>query len=157
NFEFVNRAFGGLNTTVEDDSDDEMEVERSQDDSEANNEEEAIQDISLAINRGSNRQRHPTFAVGEDIGLQTPDDSTSDNENDDDSEDEDEDDDEDDESDEVIGLNDDDSESDAAERLFQSYGFERNKREDVETDVPCSSHTRVYRGHCNVKTVKDAN
>lgn len=163
NFEFVNRAFGGLNTTVEDDSDDEMEVERSQDDSEANTEEEAIQDISLAINRGSSRQRHPTFAVGEDIGLQTPEsiDSTSDHENDggnldDDSEEEEEDED-DEEEDEVVGLYDDDSESDAAERLFQSYGFERNKREDVETDVPCSSHTRVYRGHCNVKTVKDAN
>ncbi|KAL4915734.1 WD40-repeat-containing domain protein [Aspergillus aurantiobrunneus] len=163
NFEYVNRAFGGLNTAIADDSDDDMEVERSQDDTEANIEEEAIQDISLAINRGSSHQRHPAVGL-EEIGSQTPSgaDAVSEDEDDgvfgvdsddtDDSEDEDEDEDDDDDN-----LSGDDSGSDAAERLFRRYGFERNKREDVESHVPCSSHTRVYRGHCNVKTVKDAN
>jgi len=36
--------------------------------------------------------------------------------------------------------------------------FDRSKmREKVEQDVPCWGHTRQYRGHCNVKTVKDVN
>ena len=36
--------------------------------------------------------------------------------------------------------------------------FDRSKmRERVEKDVPCWGHTSEYRGHCNVKTVKDVN
>jgi nuclear receptor interaction protein len=163
NFEFVNRSFGGLNATVEDDSDEEVEVERSQDDTEANVEEEAIQDISLAINRGSSQQSHRARS-DEILESQTPmsTDTVSDVENfgiavassSSDEHEENDDDDNDDDDDENM---DDSSESDAAERLFRSYGFERSGREDVENHVPCSSHTRVYRGHCNVKTVKDAN
>ncbi|KAJ4374266.1 hypothetical protein N0V83_003007 [Neocucurbitaria cava] len=37
------------------------------------------------------------------------------------------------------------------------FGRSRYKRERVERDVPCAPHTRVYTGHCNVKTVKDLN
>ncbi|CAO2657196.1 Nn.00g033220.m01.CDS01 [Neocucurbitaria sp. VM-36] len=37
------------------------------------------------------------------------------------------------------------------------FGRSRYKREKVERDVPCAPHTRVYTGHCNVKTVKDVN
>lgn len=37
------------------------------------------------------------------------------------------------------------------------FGRSRFKREKVELDTPCAPHTRVYRGHCNVKTVKDVN
>jgi len=37
------------------------------------------------------------------------------------------------------------------------FGRSRFKREKVELDVPCAPHTRVYTGHCNVKTVKDVN
>ncbi|KAI9370366.1 hypothetical protein BJX61DRAFT_535693 [Aspergillus egyptiacus] len=159
NFEFVNRAFGGLNTRFEEDSEGEMELERSQDDAEANFEEEPIQAISLAINansRVSSHRRDPS-GIEEDMDSQVSTNIT--NEGDDNgsepainSEQTD------DSDDDANGADeDDDSESDAAERLFKSYGFERNGREDVETDVPISSHTRVYRGHCNVKTVKDAN
>ncbi|KAL4907501.1 hypothetical protein BDW74DRAFT_166859 [Aspergillus multicolor] len=160
NFEFVNRSFGGLNATVEDDSDGEVEVERSQNDTEANVEEEAIQDISLAYNGGSSQQGRRPSRLDEILESQTPmsTDTGSEGDGDEceigfdtDSSDDDEDDDDDDD------MNEDSSESDAAERLFRNYGFERNGREDVETHVPCSSHTRVYRGHCNVKTVKDAN
>ncbi|RDW70809.1 WD repeat-containing protein [Aspergillus mulundensis] len=165
NFEFVNRCFGGLNATVEDDSEGEVEVERSQNDTEANVEEDAIQDISLAINGGSSQQARRASRLDEILDSQTPMSTDTGSEGDGDEfgigvdtdssdeneEDEDEDDDDDEDEDE------DSSESDAAERLFRSYGFERNGREDVEMHVPCSSHTRVYRGHCNVKTVKDAN
>ncbi|KAL5052071.1 hypothetical protein BDW71DRAFT_213043 [Aspergillus fruticulosus] len=172
NFEFVNRSFGGLNATVEDDSDEEVEVERSQDDTEANVEEEAIQDISLAINRGSSRQSHRASRLDEILESQTPmstdtgseledfgfgvDPNSSNESGEGEEQDEDEDDDGDDNDDDDEEVED-SSESDAAERLFRSYGFERSGREDVESHVPCSSHTRVYRGHCNVKTVKDAN
>ena len=54
---------------------------------------------------------------------------------------------------------DDDDEITAEERqfLFQSASDRGKLRESVEKDVTCSSHTRQYTGHCNVKTVKDAN
>ncbi|RMZ72118.1 wd and tetratricopeptide repeat [Pyrenophora seminiperda CCB06] len=38
-----------------------------------------------------------------------------------------------------------------------NFGRSRYKRWKVERDVPCVPHTRVFRGHCNVKTVKDVN
>ena len=53
----------------------------------------------------------------------------------------------------------DDGEVTSEERqlMFQS-AFDRSKlREQVKAKVPCSSHTRQYRGHCNVQTVKDVN
>ena len=54
---------------------------------------------------------------------------------------------------------DDDGEITAEERqfMFQSASDRGKLREKVEKDVPCYSHTRKYTGHCNVKTVKDAN
>lgn len=36
-------------------------------------------------------------------------------------------------------------------------GHRRYHRTKVERDVVCAPHTRVYTGHCNVKTVKDVN
>ena len=33
----------------------------------------------------------------------------------------------------------------------------RRMRESVGQDLPCDTHTRVYKGHCNVRTVKDVN
>lgn len=41
---------------------------------------------------------------------------------------------------------------------FYRSAFERRRlREKVEENIPCSTHTRVYSGHCNVRTVKDVN
>lgn len=37
------------------------------------------------------------------------------------------------------------------------FGRRRFQRHKVECDIPCAPHTRVYTGHCNVKTVKDVN
>ena len=55
--------------------------------------------------------------------------------------------------------NDDDGDITAEERqfMFQSASARGKLREKVENEVPCYSHSRQYRGHCNVKTVKDAN
>ncbi|KZF25058.1 WD40 repeat-like protein [Xylona heveae TC161] len=75
--------------------------------------------------------------------------SDEDGDDDEDSEDDDEDDDDDEE--------DDDEDEDERPFMWRS-AFDRSKmREKVEEDVPCSSHIRQYRGHCNVKTVKDVN
>ena len=71
--------------------------------------------------------------------------------------------DEDDEDEEDDDDDDDDSELDrdfaAEERqfMFRSVRKGTTRHEPVEADVPCSSHYRQYRGHCNIKTVKDCN
>lgn len=81
-------------------------------------------------------------------------------------EDEDEDEDDDDDSDGDEEDSDQEYDSDdldnfgraATERMFWRSDFGRSsQREKVELDIPCAPHTRVYRGHCNVKTVKDVN
>ncbi|KAL8991698.1 MAG: hypothetical protein Q9169_007734 [Polycauliona sp. 2 TL-2023] len=55
----------------------------------------------------------------------------------------------------------DDSDDDITEEerqfIFRSASVRGKSRETVEANVPYSSHTRAYAGHCNVKTVKDAN
>ncbi|KAF7587192.1 hypothetical protein BBP40_007577, partial [Aspergillus hancockii] len=53
--------------------------------------------------------------------------------------------------------NESDDSLDAEQRMLRLNGMRSSRREDVELDAPCFSHTRVYRGHCNVKTVKDVN
>lgn len=43
-------------------------------------------------------------------------------------------------------------------RVLWRSDFDRSYlRERVESHVPCAPHTRVYMGHCNVRTVKDVN
>lgn len=68
---------------------------------------------------------------------------------------------EDDENEDSDADDDDDDDGDitAEERqfMFQSASTRGKLRERVESGVPCYSHSRQYRGHCNVQTVKDAN
>jgi nuclear receptor interaction protein len=58
---------------------------------------------------------------------------------------------------------DDDADSDGLARtrsghvLWRSDINRSHLRSRVESHVPCSSHTRIYTGHCNVRTVKDVN
>ena len=158
NFEFVNRAFGGLRAVVEEDEDDDDGRERLQEDINPEEEEEPISDVRLTYKSRPVHARQPTVesTTDEDDGA-GPVDSTSDpgdgtdvsdseDEEDDDGADDDEQDSEDDSSDtdeepEVVGF---------------SLG-RRGKPKVVEGNVPCSSHLNVYRGHCNVQTVKDVN
>lgn len=99
------------------------------------------------------------------IGLDDPETEHDDDEPDDDdyNEDDDEDDDNDeDDNDDEDDEEDGDEEGNAAafglpRQVFRSAYDRRRFRERVEEDVPCVPHTRVYRGHCNVKTVKDVN
>ncbi|CAK4030629.1 hypothetical protein DOTSEDRAFT_49827 [Lecanosticta acicola] len=41
--------------------------------------------------------------------------------------------------------------------IYRSAVERRRLRPKVQPDVPCSRPTRTYRGHCNVRTVKDVN
>ena len=167
NYSFANRAFGGLHTSAVEDSSD-IEVERSQDDAEANEEEQAIRTIDLVRSGGSARAAANETATSSDDN----DGESSDDEDferlpvthESDSEDEDEGSDSDGESDgqegdgwhmDLVGSDDEESESD--EPLYLRGASRKSRRGNVDLDTPCSTHTRMYRGHCNIKTVKDVN
>lgn len=85
--------------------------------------------------------------IGEHMAAEDANDYDDDNENEDD--DSEADDDDEDEGGEIT----------AEERqfMFQSASDRGKLREKVQMDTQCYSHSRQYRGHCNVKTVKDAN
>ncbi|EAW08414.1 WD repeat-containing protein [Aspergillus clavatus NRRL 1] len=179
NYAFVNRAFGGLRTEIADGSDSELGQERLQDEVDGSVDEESVQDVRLVVpgssvngnhGRPGNGRRSGLGAASTNGGTEASDDSFldrqstdmgSNDEPDESAEDEDEDEEDDDDSDMDLGglsdVDDDEDEDEAEERLINRYGFRRTRREDVELDVPCSSHSRVYRGHCNIKTVKDVN
>lgn len=170
-YEAVNRAFGGI-WSHELSEDEESVPERSQDDADANEEEEPIRGINLVrARRSSNRPTSsagsgsgsgsarmqdadadagaPDFEDSDDDSSSLPDRFDSDgNPLEDNDDDDDDDDDVEEEEEENINI---------ARALAGPDGFPRPRREDVEQNVPCDSHTRVYRGHCNVKTVKDVN
>jgi len=89
---------------------------------------------------------------------------TDDHENEDDDDDDDEmGDDADDDMDEVDdeaeleGSESDDENGSVTERLFHSAAERRTIRNGIHANVPCVSHTSMYTGACNVKTVKDVN
>lgn len=147
NYAFVNRAFGGLHTALEE-CDSDMELERSQDDVEAN--EEPITAISLVRTGGGEAGTASDSSVTAEGAEPTEverlaralADDTSDDDGDDDGDD-------------LLQV--DSSDEEGEDTLFLRRGTRRPLRSEVELDTPVSSHTRVYRGHCNIKTVKDVN
>ncbi|KAA8643564.1 WD repeat-containing protein [Aspergillus tanneri] len=180
NYEFVNRAFGGVRTTIEDESDNSAEPERSQEDIDPNTEEETIRSVRLTLN-GEPLLAERTLGSSEAEAMSTRETSVdgdaeeidrsfferqtqdsegeevaSSNVGDEDDNDEGEDEDEDDFDATLVSSSDDEA-VEAEERMLREYGIRRTRREVVGLHIPCSSHTRVYRGHCNVKTVKDVN
>lgn len=177
-YAFVNRAFGGLHATAEE-SDSDIEVERSQDDAEANEEEEPIRAINFVRSGGSAQTEAAEATEGDTTPSNGEHDSieeilariaaAEDDDDDDESETEASEDSED-EANAQAGdgwhmdlagssdeENEDDGGSESDEPLFLRGATRKYRRGDVELDTPCSSHTRVYRGHCNIKTVKDVN
>lgn len=203
NFEFVNRAFGGLLTVVLEDSDNEQHPERVQEDTDLMVEEEQVSAMNVVVPSGSGvpkRHSSPPGASVQTTGIRIRDSDpqsetqpisgSAENElhlagepsetdpvvryyEDGEEADSDEDDEEDSSADieengnmddadsspfEGEEDNDEDTEDPEAEELFlRRLGIHGTRREDVALDVPCSSHTRVYSGHCNIKTVKDVN
>ena len=165
NFEFVNRAFGGLRAVVEEDDDEDDGRERLQEDIDPEEEEERISDVRLTYKSRPGGSRQPTVesTTDEDDGA-GPADSASgfDDDDDDDSEGGQDDEEENEDGDENDDDDDQDSEDNSSDSEEESevLGFSlggRGKPKVVEGHVPCSSHLNVYRGHCNVQTVKDVN
>ncbi|OJD13295.1 hypothetical protein AJ78_06237 [Emergomyces pasteurianus Ep9510] len=175
NFEFVNRAFGGIRTTVEEEDEDDDQRERIQEDIDPDVEEEQIEEVRLISSAGretSRRQRerdtpmsdHPTHGRESPVTGSLGHHETDGDSNDEDDSGGDDDDDADGAHDYLSDSEDDGGGSDSDDsgafgghsgRLFVRRGASR--RTAVESHVPCSSHINVYRGHCNIKTVKDVN
>ncbi|EDN08255.1 conserved hypothetical protein [Histoplasma mississippiense (nom. inval.)] len=173
NFEFVNRAFGGIRATVEEDDENDDQRERIQEDIDPDEEEEQIEEVRLmtSADRATSRSQRPADNPMSDQPPQDPESPVAGSLNqrladcDSDEEDSGTDDDGPDGSYDYLsdsensGRASDSDESDEfggpAGRLFVRRGG--NRRNAVESHVPCSTHLNVYRGHCNIKTVKDVN
>ena len=185
NFQFVDTAFGGLGTTqaeggkMEEDSDsnededlvDEVSLIRRRsralepDTGEAAETSHTGEDSAMDEGRSPSVQREDSDIDIEDAGsdaevilMDDLHDEIAEHMAAEDDEDE-YDDENNDEGDDSDADDDDDGEITAEERqfMFQSASDRGKLREKVEKNVPCYSHTRKYTGHCNVKTVKDAN
>ncbi|EED17113.1 WD repeat-containing protein [Talaromyces stipitatus ATCC 10500] len=175
NFEFVNRAFGGLRTFLKEDNEDDDECERLQEDIDPEDNSDEVEEVRLVTNRHT-ATSDGVGATADSRGVNGPSDGLQDESDDFDMFDErasfefgytDEDDDDDDDGEEDNDMNDDENgDSDGDEHDvddpvfgFLSHGGLANHRgrEDVDGDVPCGTHEIVYSGHCNIKTVKDVN
>lgn len=176
-FAFVDRAFGGLGTT-DGGIEEEEGALRMRFEDVGGEEEEAVRSArivrrseesgSSVATAGTEAARQPTVeeaedddAEMEDVVLPLSEISEIISANTDDVDDEGQDDDVDVDGHEAEESEEEEQESDTEEddsRYVWRSAFERRRlREGVELDVPCSPHTRVYKGHCNVKTVKDVN
>lgn len=161
NYRFAARAFGGQGRPDANIRAEESALRARQEDVDPDEEEDVVVNAEI-VGRlwaeesgegGSSQQQQPAegneSANPSNAAEQTTaasDDSDSDGDLDIDEDDDGDDDDETDEDEEQSG------------RFIWRSAFERRKlRERVEMDVPCSPHMNVYRGHCNVKTVKDVN
>jgi DDB1- and CUL4-associated factor 6 len=167
NFAFVNQAFGGLRLHVEGD----VEHERSQEDVNPDEEEEVVDSVDLVnaasdpgpAKSSSSPQRTttettsgsappnvditaPTSVAVEDVAAEAEEDADDGNEASDSER-------------ERSDAEDDEDDGERTHSLFRrraTFGRSR-ERALVNIDVPYSSHTRRYKGHCNTKTVKDVN
>jgi nuclear receptor interaction protein len=169
NYMFVNNAFGGLRN-ISDSSDNDSEGERNQTDIDPDAEEERIRRIELVRAGAGPRQTgtRPESSHGDarssndvaDQGESDNDHSKAESDSADAAE-EDEDEDEEDVADDwplVSSSDDEDTPSyDSDNSSSENYAIPRLRQENVERQAPCSTHIRSYRGHCNVKTVKDVN
>ncbi|KAF2155884.1 WD40 repeat-like protein [Myriangium duriaei CBS 260.36] len=106
-------------------------------------------DVGLDHGRGHNGVSDDDDDETEDAGNSDDDEEGEEEEEEHDDDDDDDEEPEEDEDDEGVG---------GIPRRFYRSTFKRSGfRTKVEPHVPCAPHTRVYRGHCNVQTVKDVN
>lgn len=158
NFEFVNRAFGGLRTVVEEDGEDGDDGrERLQEDIDPNEEEEPISEVQLVGGPSRSERTHVESTTGEQGASDEDEASRNEDESEDSDNDADEHEDEEDEEDDEEDQDTDESDEEESGHPGVFLGRGPKRRETVESHVPCSSHMKVYQGHCNVKTVKDVN
>ncbi|KAJ5791167.1 uncharacterized protein N7518_008178 [Penicillium psychrosexuale] len=153
NYRFVNNAFGGLHTTTNESND--LNEERDPVYTDPNVEEERIQHIELIGARQNNPR--PEISRGGATSSENNDVNTDENDSDD-SHAEDSTDDEDHDGWPMHLSSDEDSEGfDSDDNMPQRYAIRKARHENVDRHAPCVPHMRSYRGHCNVKTVKDVN
>ncbi|RVX72108.1 hypothetical protein B0A52_04706 [Exophiala mesophila] len=139
-FNFVNRAFGGLTSTESLEGDEEEGSEQEIDPEEHH--ERIVDTMDLVTTA------HGPHVMGDDDNIfnsavaEDPDEEEQSEDDDDSSESEDS----------------DDEDEDDPEPFFLRRRYSRFRdRHSVNLDVPYSSHTKVYQGHCNTRTVKDVN
>jgi nuclear receptor interaction protein len=167
-FKFVDRAFGGRGIADNKTRAEEQAMREQNTDIDTLDDEGPITDATLnrrvRIQRSSTEADdmfNPSGAIPEEIAdLFTDEEDEEGDEDDQDSEDDDDgtSSDGDDESEEVDSDGEGLRRTSSGRMLWSSeIGRSRFKREKVERDVPCAPHTRMYTGHCNVKTVKDVN
>lgn len=175
-FSAVDRAFGGLGIADPDMQAQESEHRERQEDIDPLEEDDVILDAEL-VNRAWTTQATTdsesagslsalAMGNGESVSLsmQEPEELVEEEEEEDD---EDIEGDEDSDGDLVSENEDEEGDDDVDEdglartrsgRVLWRSDFDRSYlRERVESRVPCAPHTRVYTGHCNVRTVKDVN
>lgn len=173
NHVFVDRAFGGLGREIREASTGEERLGLLSEGDEE--EEEHMQGVEVidaegSVVDGANAEDIASLARAvtdeeddEDDDEDNDDDNESDNEHDYDEPDEDDDDedaDEDTQSDTSSAPSEEDGVPNLGRGPRSIYGSafsRRNLRSYVEASTPCSAPTRQYRGHCNVRTVKDVN
>lgn len=168
-FVHVDRAFGGRGISDENVRSEERAFREQQKDIDPLEEDEAVVDAELVsrawAEQSATESQEPAapqeaaevIDVDEIIHAQESTQEDSDNETNDDE----------DSDDDIDPFEEDDDDEDVGEdglsrtrsgRILWRSDFDRSYlRERVESHVPCSPHTRVYRGHCNVRTVKDVN
>ena len=174
-FDFVNRAFGGLRIQLPP----QIENERSQEDIDPEEEERMIEAIDIladprtALSQSESTQdttSDPSDSTArtaletaespaESAEMVTPPTVLIEDIEDDDRQSDPEDNANDVSEEENDSDDDDDDDEGATQALFRRrVGFGRSKeRASVNAHVPYSSHSKVYKGHCNTRTVKDVN
>ncbi|CAI7595065.1 unnamed protein product [Penicillium glandicola] len=159
NYTFVNNAFGGLHT-ITDKSDSNSDEERDQADIDPNVEEERIQRTEPIRASGSvSRQDGPWPETSQADAISSDNDDVNIGEDESDgSQAGDSTDDEDLDGWPTDSSPDNDGEgSDSDDTMTRRYAIRKARHENLERHAPCIPHMRSYRGHCNVKTVKDVN
>ncbi|CAN9315355.1 unnamed protein product [Alternaria alternata] len=169
-FAFVDRAFGGQGISDKTIRAEEKALRERQEEIDTTVDEGPVRDAELVSTaaRENGDQEEATLSAShanesESVAVETVDEDEEEDDDDDDdtdgdadSDDEEQEDDDDDDSDSVDeeGL----QRTRSGHMLWRSdFSRSRYRRWRVERDVPCVPHTRVYTGHCNVKTVKDVN
>jgi len=183
NFAFVDRAFGGLGTGNNAAAREDARLRERQRDIDTTEDEpmaESMEIVTASSDQISEEEedviamsdiRNIRAVMGESSDEDESEDDEFEDEDDpsitfpltrpgEEEEESDEDEDADASQDDSDGEEDDDDEEEEADfpqMMYRSALGRRRKRGEVEREVYCSPHTRVYRGHCNVKTVKDVN
>jgi nuclear receptor interaction protein len=173
-FKLVDRAFGGRGIADKKVRAEEQALREQQEDIDPIEDDGPVAEAELVgrlrVQRGSTEAETTSSNLADLDVFVEEDEEDEDEDEDEDEGDDDEDDDDDGDPDSSEEDEDDDDDDDSDEEgeglrrtrsgrmLWRSdFGRTRLSREKVELEVPCAPHTRMYRGHCNVKTVKDVN